>query len=78
MTRKSRHKAVLLDAPYHAPSLRVGDKATCHFREGDVIVTGWTAASIWWPRCPAHPNGQGGQSKRLESTHGNILLKDPK
>jgi hypothetical protein len=45
----------LLHGPYRPPSLRVGDRATCLFRDCDVIVTGWTDARISWPRCrPLH------------------------
>jgi hypothetical protein len=41
----------LLFGPYRAPSLRKGDRATCLYRDCDVIVTGWTDAPIPWPRC---------------------------
>ena len=34
----------LLHGPYRAPSLRVGDRATCLFKDGDVVVTSWTDA----------------------------------
>jgi hypothetical protein len=40
----------LLGGPYRAPRLRKGDRATCLFRDCDVIVTGWTDARISWPR----------------------------
>jgi hypothetical protein len=60
MTGKSRQKPVLIGAPYHAPSVRVGDKATCHFRDGDVVVTSWTAAPISWPRCRSVATRRGG------------------
>jgi hypothetical protein len=30
--------------PYRAPSLRVGERVTCLFKDGDVVVTGWTDA----------------------------------
>ena len=36
---------------YEAPPLRVGDRASCLFRDCDVVVTGWTDARISWPRC---------------------------
>lgn len=42
----------LLHGPYTPPPLRRGDKATCLFRDGDVIVTSWSGARIPWPRCP--------------------------
>jgi hypothetical protein len=41
----------LLHGPYRPPRLRRGDRATCLFRDCDVIVTGWTDARISWPRC---------------------------
>jgi len=37
--------------PYNPPALRRGDKATCLYRDGDVIVTGWNDGRITWPRC---------------------------
>jgi hypothetical protein len=48
----------LLHGPYTAPALRRGDRAVCHFRDGAVIITGWSAGRIPWPRC------------RLPGTHG--------
>ena len=50
-TMKSSDRAKLLFGPYQAPALRRGDRATCHYRDCDVIVTGWTGARISWPRC---------------------------
>jgi hypothetical protein len=60
MTRKSRQKPVLIGAPYHGPVLPVGDKTDCLFREGDVVVTSWTAVPISWPRCRSVDNRRGG------------------
>jgi hypothetical protein len=37
--------------PYKPPALRRGDRTTCLFRDGEVIVTSWTDARIPWPRC---------------------------
>ena len=51
MPRRVDDRVRLLHGPYHAPSLRVGDRATCLFKDGDVHVTGWTDAPISWPRC---------------------------
>src|SRR5262249_8531946 len=51
MTDADRHR--LLFGPYQAPALRPGDRATCLLRGGPVVVTGWTAARIPWPRCRA-------------------------
>src|ERR1700737_3779341 len=48
----------LLYGPYQASTLRRGDRATCLFRDGEVIVTGWSDGRLSWPRC------------RLVGTHG--------
>jgi hypothetical protein len=48
----------LLHGPYSPPDLRRGDKATCQYRDGDVVITGWSDGRIPWPRC------------RREGTHG--------
>ena len=50
----------LLFGPYYPPRLHVGDKATCLLRDGDVIITSWTAARIPWPRCRAIGKRGGG------------------
>ena len=44
-------RPALLFAPYAPPALRRGARATCLFRDCDVIVTGWTDGPISWPRC---------------------------
>jgi hypothetical protein len=49
----------LLHGPYTPPHLRRGDKATCLYRDGDVIITGWSDARIPWPRC-RRENTRGG------------------
>ena len=41
----------LLHGPYQAPRLRMGDQATCLYRDATVIITGWTEGRIPWPRC---------------------------
>jgi hypothetical protein len=38
---------------YGAPPLDRGDRASCLFRDCEVVVTGWTDALIPWPRCRA-------------------------
>jgi hypothetical protein len=50
----------LLYAPYHPPRLKKGDRATCLFRDCDVVITSWTDARISWPRGRAvhHRRGQ--------------------
>jgi hypothetical protein len=54
----------LLGGPYRAPALRKGDRASCLYRDGDVVVTSWTAAPIPWPRC-RRLGGKGGGSGLL-------------
>jgi hypothetical protein len=51
----------LLHGPYVPPPLGKGDRAFCLYRDSDVVVTGWTAASLSWPRCRAlhHRGGSG-------------------
>jgi hypothetical protein len=49
----ARHpdKVKLLFGPYTPPPLRKGDRATCLYRDCDVVVTGWSDGRIPWPRC---------------------------
>jgi hypothetical protein len=51
MARTVDDRVKLLHGPYKAPRLRRGDRAFCLFRDGDVVVTGWTDARISCPRC---------------------------
>ena len=39
---RERERTRLLHGPYRPPSLRVGERATCLFKDGDVTVTSWT------------------------------------
>jgi hypothetical protein len=54
----------LLHGPYTAPALKRGDRAVCLFRDGDVIVTGWSDVRVSWPRCRL-PGTRGGGSGLL-------------
>src|SRR5262245_7813231 len=54
----------LLAGPYTPPPLRRGDRATCLYRDADVVVTSWTSAPIPWPRC-CRPRTHGGGSGLL-------------
>src|SRR5215471_13282499 len=54
----------LLHGPYTARPLRRGDWATCLFRGGEVVFTGWSDAPISWPRCRVL-GGHGGGSGLL-------------
>src|SRR5262249_46832057 len=49
MRRADRVK--LLHGPYRAPALKRGDRTTCLFRDGTVVITSWSDARISWPRC---------------------------
>ena len=49
----------LIAGPYAPPVVRRGDRAFCLYRDCDVIVTGWSAARIPWPRCRAVGSGSG-------------------
>jgi hypothetical protein len=49
----NRDRFKLLRSPYEAPPLRRGHRATCLYRDCDVVVTSWTNARISWPRCRA-------------------------
>jgi hypothetical protein len=55
----------LLHRPYTPQPLRRGDRATCLFRDGDVVITAWSDAGIPWPRC-----------RRADSGGGSGLLVD--
>jgi hypothetical protein len=51
----------LLHGPYAPQPLRKGDRATCLFRDGDVVITSWSDARLSWPRCRklGHRGGSG-------------------
>lgn len=51
MPRAIPDRVKLLHDPYHPPRLRRGDRAFCLLKDSDVIVKGWTAARISWPKC---------------------------
>lgn len=46
---------------YHSPPLLKGDRATCLYRDGDVVITSWSNARLSWPRCRriGHKGGSG-------------------
>jgi hypothetical protein len=60
MTRPRSKPPRLLAGPYPPP--HPGDRATCLYRDADVVVTSWTSAPIPWPRCcrsGTHGGGSG-------------------
>src|SRR5262249_12918398 len=50
--------------PYTPPALRRRDRATCLFRDADVVITSWSDGRISWPRC-RRPGTHGGGSGLL-------------
>jgi hypothetical protein len=52
--------APLLFGPYRPSRLRRGDRATCLYRDGTVIVTSLAETRLGpWPRCRLHSTGGG-------------------
>jgi hypothetical protein len=52
-------------SPYTPPALRGGDRATCLYRDDDVVITSWSDGRISWPRC-----------RRIGARGGSGLLVD--
>jgi hypothetical protein len=46
-----RDRCKLLHGPYRPPRLRRRDRATCLYRDADVVITSWSDGRISWPRC---------------------------
>jgi hypothetical protein len=67
MARAADDRVRLLHGPYRTPPLRKGDRTTCLFKDGDVVVTGWTDTRISWPRC--RPVG-------VPRSHPSLLVDD--
>jgi hypothetical protein len=61
-----RERVKLLHGPYTPPPLKRGDRATCLLRDCDVIITGWSAGRIAWPRCRAEGTHGGGSGILLD------------
>jgi hypothetical protein len=57
----------LLHGPYQAPPLQRGDRATCMYRDGDVIITSWSAGRISWPRCRLLETSGGGSGLLVDA-----------
>lgn len=67
---------------YTASRLRVGDRATCLYRDTDVLITSWSDARISWPRCRAldHKGGSGllvDETKHAIATESGEALEYP-
>ena len=52
---RDANRVRLLFGPYQAPALERGDRATCLYRDCDVVVTGWTDARSGAAAGPAFP-----------------------
>jgi hypothetical protein len=46
-----KDRTKLLGGPYRAPAVCVGDRATCLYRDCEVVVTSWRDARFSWPMC---------------------------
>jgi hypothetical protein len=57
---KNLDRCRLLHAPYKPPRLKRGDRATCLFRDCDVVITSWNDARISWPLCRGPNRGKPG------------------
>jgi hypothetical protein len=64
MASSRSRRLVLHYAPYQAPAVRVGDRATCLLRDADVVITSWTDAPLSWP-CRRALDANGGGSRLL-------------
>jgi hypothetical protein len=53
-------KVRLLFGPYRPPRLKRGRRATCLYRDADVVITGMSDGRIPWPRCCSLAGGGGG------------------
>jgi hypothetical protein len=47
----STDKTSLLFAPYRPPTVKVGDRIFCLYREAEVVVYDWSLAPVPWPLC---------------------------
>jgi hypothetical protein len=65
----------LLHGPYRAPALRRGDRATCLYRDAEVVVTSWTGAQITWPRCRL-VGGQGGSGLLVDEELARAVRRE--
>jgi hypothetical protein len=59
----------LLHGPYTPQPLRRGDKATCLFRDCDVVITGWSDGHIPWPPIVEDPDVRYWAREFLEPGH---------
>jgi hypothetical protein len=65
LTAADYNRVRLLFGPYKPPKLQRGRRATCLYRDADVVITGWSAGRIQWPRCRTLDDHGGGGSGLL-------------
>ena len=76
MTDADRFK--LLHAPYKPQPLRRGDRATCLFRDGDVVITSWSDARLPWPRCRRADSTGGGSGLLVDEELLRACARNPR
>lgn len=57
----------LIGGPYRPPRVRVGDRVSCLYRDGDVVITSISDSRIPWPRCQ-RPGQSGGSGLLVDET----------
>jgi hypothetical protein len=70
MRRAKRELVKLLFGPYTPQSLKRGDRATCLYRDCEVVITSWSHAPISWPRCQ-RPRQSGGSGLLVDEEAGS-------
>src|SRR5262249_31683794 len=60
----------------HWPAAREGDRTTCLARDCDVIITGWSAARISWPRCRAFGTRGGGSGLLVDEELARAVRRE--
>ncbi|MBY0230641.1 MAG: hypothetical protein K2W96_15250, partial [Gemmataceae bacterium] len=66
-------KTNLVGGPYRVPRLAVGARASCLYRDREVVVVGCSDARIPWPLCRAAPPASGGVGLLVEEELGRAI-----
>jgi hypothetical protein len=53
--------------PYTPLSLHKGDRATCLYRDADVVITRWSDGRLSWPRCRVVDCPRGGSGLLVDA-----------